>query len=123
MQPKPSTTRTTFLSTFALFTFITTSAQAHATLVSAEPAPDSEVTAPRIIALHFSEAFEPKFSHFKLTDTDGVEVETQLATGKDAETLAAMPATPLEPGLYTVSWTTIGHDSHKRTGTFSFTVK
>lgn len=123
MQRNSSRALPVFLGALAVLGSITTYAFAHATLVSAEPAPDSEVTAPKVIQLHFSEAFEPKFSHFKLTDLDGAEVKIQPTEAKDAKTLAAMPTAPLEPGLYTVSWTTIGHDSHKRTGTFSFSVK
>ncbi len=98
-------------------------AWAHATLVSAEPGANTEVAAPSVLQLHFSEAFEPKFSSFKLTDTDGTEVALKPVRLKDPKTLAATPAAPLEPGLYTITWTTVGHDTHKRTGTYSFTVK
>jgi methionine-rich copper-binding protein CopC len=98
-------------------------AEAHATLVRAEPAANSEVASPKVIKLHFSEAYEPKFSSFKLTDTDGAPVAITPFDAKDPKAMAATPAATLPAGLYTVSWTTIGDDTHKRTGSFSFTVK
>ena len=107
----------------ALLAAMASPAFAHAVLVSAEPAPDSEVTAPQVITLHFSEAFEPKFSRFTLTDTDGANVAINPVESKDPKIMAAKPVTALVPGLYTVSWNTLGHDTHKRNGSFSFTVK
>ena len=107
---------------FGVF-FGSTEAFAHATLVSASPTPDSEGAAPGIIQLHFSEAYEPAFSTVKLTDTDGSGVALKAVDSKDPTTMAVAPVTPLSPGLYTVTWSTVGHDTHKRTGSFSFTVK
>jgi copper resistance protein C len=111
------------LSATAVLAMMMAPAFAHAVLVSAEPAPDSEVTAPQVITLHFSEAFEPKFSGFTLTDTDGAKVAVNPVDSKDPKTMAASPAAPLAPGLYTISWKTLGDDTHTRNGTFSFTVK
>jgi hypothetical protein len=100
-----------------------TQAEAHADLVSAQPAKNSTVAAPATIVLHFGEALEMKVSAFKLTDIDGKPVAIKAAAAPDAKSLAAAPAVPLTPGLYTVSWTSMGDDAHKMTGTFSFTVK
>ena len=49
-------------------------AQAHAKLVSAEPAAQSTVTTPAKIQLHFSEELAKKFSAFKLADASGASV-------------------------------------------------
>ena len=105
------------------FALTASGASAHAQLVSADPAPNASIGAPQTIQLHFNEALERKFSNFKLTDVDGTEVKITAVDMKDAKTLAAKPEAPLVPGLYTVSWTAVGDDSHRLTGNFSFTVK
>ncbi len=98
-------------------------ADAHANLVSSDPAKDAAVAAPKLITLHFSEALEMKVSGFKLTDLDGNPVVIKAVAAPDSKSLAATPAAPLAPGLYTISWTSMGDDSHKMTGTLSFSVK
>ena len=96
---------------------------AHANLVSAVPAKDSTVAAPATITLHFSEALEMKVSSFKLMSSDGKAVAMKAASAPDTKSLAANPAAPLAPGVYTVSWTSMGDDAHRVNGTYSFTVK
>jgi copper resistance protein C len=100
-------------------------AQAHARLVTADPAPNATVAAPPgLIQLHFSTTLAKKFSTFKLTDTDGNPVALMMTDGGDARTLAAKPAGTLTPGLYTVSWTAVStDDGHKTSGSYSFTVR
>jgi len=100
-----------------------TQAVAHANLVGSDPAKNATVPAPKVITLHFSEALEMKVSGFKLTDLDGNPVAIKSVAAPDAKSLAAAPAAPLVPGLYTVSWTSMGDDAHKLTGTLSFSVK
>jgi methionine-rich copper-binding protein CopC len=99
-------------------------AQAHAKLVSADPAPSATVAAPKAIHLEFSEEIAKKFSSFKLTDTDGYAVAVMTMKAKDAKSLEAMPNAALSPGVYTVSWTAVStDDGHKMTGSYSFTVQ
>ena len=100
-----------------------TGAYAHANLVSSDPAKDAAVAAPKMITLHFSEALEMKVSGFKLSDIDGSPVQIKAVKAPDNKSLAAEPAAPLAPGLYTISWISMGDDAHKMTGTVSFTVK
>jgi methionine-rich copper-binding protein CopC len=115
--------------TAAFLTFSTalalaaTEVEAHAALKTANPAPNATVMAPKDIVLHFSEALEMKLSNFKLTKADGAEVMTMAMPAPDKLSLAAMPMSPLAPGLYTVSWTAVGDDSHPNKGSYSFTVK
>lgn len=98
-------------------------AQAHARLVTADPAPDATVATPKAIQLQFSTELAKKFSAFRLTDTDGHAVALTVMDSKDPKVLEAMPTAPLPSGLYTVSWTAVStDDGHKTTGTFSFTV-
>jgi copper resistance protein C len=99
-------------------------AQAHAKLVSSEPAAQSTAAAPAKIQLHFSEDLAKKFSTFKLADTSGASVALTAAEGSDARSLAATPASTLSPGAYTVTWTAVASDDgHKSTGSFVFSVK
>jgi methionine-rich copper-binding protein CopC len=99
-------------------------AQAHAKLVTADPAPNATVTAPKVIHLTFSEEIATKLSNFKLTDTDGSAVPMMVMQAKDAKSLDGMPNMTLSPGVYTVSWTAVStDDGHKMTGNYSFTVK
>jgi len=98
-------------------------AQAHAQLVRAVPAANGSVAAPATVTLHFNEALEAKVSSFKLTDVDGKAVAVMSASAPDTKSLAATPAAPLAPGLYTVSWTAVGDDGHPMKGAYSFTVK
>ena len=100
-----------------------TGANAHANLVSSTPAKNATIASPAMITLHFSEALEMKVSGLKLTDIDGKPVTIKTVKAPDAKSLAAAPAASLAPGLYTVSWTSMGDDAHKMTGTLSFTVK
>ncbi len=101
-----------------------THAQAHARLVTADPAPNATVAAPTLIRLQFSTTLAKKFSTFKLTDTDGNPVGIVMSDGSDTRTLAAKPAATLAPGLYTVSWTAVStDDGHKTSGAYSFTVQ
>jgi copper resistance protein C len=99
-------------------------AQAHAKLVSSDPAPDATVSALKLIQLHFSEDIARKFSSLTLTHTHGNAVALMAMTAPDAKSLSVMPNAALAPGLYTIAWTAVAtDDGHKTTGTFSFTVK
>jgi copper resistance protein C len=99
-------------------------AQAHAKLVTAEPAANATVAAPKTIQLQFNEELAKKLSGIKLTDTDGKSVATMSMAAKDDKSLMIMPNASLVPGLYTVSWTAVTtDDGHKTTGSYSFTVK
>jgi copper resistance protein C len=107
----------------AMFLLSASQAFAHAILVGSDPARDSAVSSPKVITLHFSEALEMKVSGFKLTDGDGKPVAIKAVASPDAKSLSGVPTKPLEPGLYRISWTSMGGDSHKLTGTLSFSVK
>jgi copper resistance protein C len=109
---------------FVAFLLGAAQAQAHAKLISADPAPNATVAAPSLIQLHFSEEIARKFSSIKLTNTAGAAIAIMAMEAKDAKSLSIMPNAALSPGLYTVTWTAVAtDDGHKSTGTFSFTVK
>ena len=98
-------------------------AWASAVLVSADPAPNSTVSSPMLIQLHFSEAIDKQSTRAELTDAGGNPVAAMPMGAKDAKSVALMPNQPLGAGKYTVSWTAVSSDGHKMTGHFSFTVK
>lgn len=99
-------------------------AQAHAKLVTADPAPNSTVASPSVIRLTFSEELTKQFSSVRLTNTDGDAVTLKSVPGAGDTELRAAPAAPLDPGLYTVWWIAVStDDGHKVSGSFSFTVK
>jgi len=123
MLSKKIRTAVSFAGVSAALLLGATQAQAHANLVSSDPAKNATVSAPKTITLHFSEALEMKVSGLKLTDVDGKAVAVKAVPAPDAKSLAVAPAAPLAPGLYTISWTSMGDDAHKMTGTVSFSVK
>ena len=100
-------------------------AAAHATLKSSDPQSGATLAAaPKAIALTFNEKIEEAFTSVTLTDAAG----NASTTGKpkvDTENPAVVRADigPLRSGTYTVQWAVAGHDGHRRTGSFSFTVK
>lgn len=98
-------------------------ANAHTALVSAEPVADATVSAPERITLQFNEPLEKNVSSLSLMDADGNSVSLTPAGASDETSLSAMPEAPLAPGVYTVSWTAVGPDTHAVNGTLSFTVE
>lgn len=108
----------------AVMTLGAIQAQAHAKLVSANPAPDSSVSPPKNILLSFSEDIAKNLSSVKLTDGGGHAIAMMQMPASDAKSLSFMPNSTLGPGRYTVSWTAVStDDGHKMTGTYHFTVK
>lgn len=102
-----------------------TPAWAHATLKSATPAKDAEVTtAPKEIMLQFNEKLEAAFSNAKVVDSAGKEVTADKATLDAADPSVMKLVVPaLKAGTYKVEYVGVGHDGHRRKGDYSFTVK
>jgi len=97
-------------------------AQAHAKLVSSDPAPNSAVSAPRQITLQFNEKLQPKFSGFELS-SGGAAVPVKVSVGKDRLSLVGAPAKALSAGTYQVKWHAVTADTHRMQGDYSFTVR
>ena len=100
-------------------------AQAHASLVSASPAANATVVAPRLIALHFSEKLAPKFSGASLMSTKGknVAVRSSIPTN-DAKSVNLAVMSKLAPGSYMVMWHAVAaDDGHRSKGSVSFRVR
>ena len=95
--------------------------EAHALLQKSTPAKNAKVTSPKHITLRFSEALEPAFSGAILLDADGRNV-TGAPVKVDGPVMTMTPG-HLAPGVYRVNWHSVGHDTHRLEGEFSFTVK
>jgi len=94
-------------------------AWAHAHLTSTEPKANASVKSPNLIRLVFSESLEPAFSGASLSDATGKAIPVSAAVG--ATTLTLMPLA-LKPGSYKVTWHSVGHDTHRVGGAFTFKV-
>jgi len=109
-----------FLSVLALCS-LASPAFADAILQKSSPARGAKVKSPTHVVLHFSEPLEPAFSGALLLDSDGRNVSG--APVKIDGTELMMTPGSLSPGIYHVAWHAVGHDTHRREGEFSFTVK
>jgi methionine-rich copper-binding protein CopC len=100
-------------------------AQAHAKIASTEPKADSELqSAPKEIRLQFNEALEGAFSKIELVDANEAAVQLPKAAVDKSDPKVMFTAVPaLQPGQYSVRWSTMTHDGHKAKGQFSFKVK
>jgi methionine-rich copper-binding protein CopC len=106
---------------FALLPVLALPAFAHAQLLKSAPAKNAKVTSPGQITLRFSEALEPAFSGALLLDKDGRNL-TGAPVKIDGPVMILTPG-HLDPGVYHVDWHSVGHDTHRLEGEFSFTVK
>jgi len=97
---------------------------AHALPTTREPAPNTEVSAPAQVTIHFSEPLEPAFSKITLTDAQG-RAAASGAAQVDPQDKASMRLAlqPLAPGRYTVHWIAVASDGHRTHGDYAFTVK
>lgn len=110
---------------FSAATLAAPFAIAHAKLTASSPAAGAVLEAgPADILLTFNEKIEQAFSTVTLTNSQGKAVATDKAK-VDATNPAVVRVhtNGLAAGTYTVKWAVAGHDGHRRTGTFSFSVK
>jgi methionine-rich copper-binding protein CopC len=114
--------RASLLIAVLLLALVTFPALAHASLVSASPAPGSTVEASLDTArLHFDEALEAGSTlaifgeNFQALDA----IQISLA-GQDL--LAKLPA-PLAAGTYTLQWAAVSDDGHTSQGSYQFGVR
>jgi methionine-rich copper-binding protein CopC len=95
---------------------------AHAFLEHAAPAAgETLASAPRQVALAFTEQLEPAFSGVMVTDSAGRNVEAgRVVVAGESMSVALKP---LAPGTYRVTWHAVSVDTHRTDGAYSFTVK
>lgn len=96
---------------------------AHAFLKSATPGAGAVLqTAPASVAITFTEAIEPDFTHIVVTDAAGSRVDTGRQTPSDHGTRLRVALRRLPAGTYTVTWHATSTDTHKTEGSYRFTV-
>jgi methionine-rich copper-binding protein CopC len=110
-------------------------ASAHPKLVSSSPAANATVTAPSDVVLRFSEPLIGKFSGASLSMTsmvmDGKMMEMPMDMGamtaaldpSNNKVLVLKPKTRWMVGGYKLDWHAVSTDTHRVTGTLTFTVK
>lgn len=110
----------------------TLSAQAYAVPVASTPAEGSTIRqSPKYVSITFSAALDPFASQIEVFDADGNKVDRSDCgidvADPNRKTMIATLKPDLEPGLYTVRWTTTvddgGHDDgYVVQGQFDFTL-
>jgi methionine-rich copper-binding protein CopC len=103
---------------------VSSSAFAHAHLISSTPAANADAVAPTEVTIHFTEPLEPAFSKITLADTSGKSAVAAASTvdGQDARVMrVALPQ--LDAGRYAVHWVAVATDGHRTQGDFAFNVK
>ena len=111
------------LSLFAFLpvALIASPAFAHARLIRSSPAEGARIRSPAHIVLTFSEALEPAFSGALLMDKDGRNLSGDPVK-VSGRRITLTPAR-LEPGVYVVSWHSVGHDGRRLDGHLHFRVR
>jgi len=96
-------------------------AHAHAMLDHASPAVGSAVaSAPREVALTFTQNLEAVFSSVQVTNANGARVDQGKPQISGNTMRVGLKS--LSPGTYRVRWQALSVDTHKTEGSFTFTV-
>jgi methionine-rich copper-binding protein CopC len=113
--------KTLSLSALLLVAFTAVPAFGHARLIKSQPVEGARIRSPARIVLTFSEALEPAFSGALLMDKDGRNLSGEPV--KVSGRVITLKPGHLEPGDYTVSWHSVGHDAHRLEGRLRFRVR
>ena len=110
------------LATAALFAVLAAqTAHAHAFLDHAEPRVGNTVSsAPKEVALFFTQNLEAAFSSIEVSDASGARVDQGKARISGSTMRISVKA--LAPGTYRVRWQVLSVDTHTTEGNFSFQV-
>ena len=98
---------------------------AHANLVSAEPAPNSELeSAPDRVIIWFTEPLEPALSSIQVLDATGQRMDLDNSQVDDLNPLVmSVGLGEMPDGTYTVAWKNVSTvDGHRVRGSFVFAV-
>jgi copper resistance protein C len=110
-----------FILSLHLIAFGSAAAHAHAALDHANPPVGSTVaSAPREVALTFTDNLEAAFSFVQVTDASGARVDQgkpEISGNTMRVGLKSLPQ-----GTYRVRWRVLSVDTHKTEGSFTFTV-
>ena len=120
-----------FSSVLILAALVATPALSHPKLVSSTPANGATIAAPAAVQLTFNEKLFEKMSGATLAtkgmpgmaDHPAKTVASSTAFSADGKILTVTPAAKLSAGSYTIDWFGVAGDTHRITGTVSFTVR
>jgi hypothetical protein len=96
-------------------------AEAHAFLDHADPKVGSTVSAPRQVKVFMTEDLERAFSRLQVFDAKGTEVDKKDIEVSGATMTVSLPT--LGAGTYKVIWKAVAVDTHRTTGSFTFTIQ
>lgn len=125
-------TRTLGIAAATAIVAFATPAMAHPKLVSSTPAAKSVVSNVTRLTLTFSERLLPQMSGLELAMTGMPGMANHkpmnvtgfaISVGADGKTLVAVLPRKLPAGTYLLSWHAVSADTHRVTGTLTFTVK
>ncbi len=109
-----------FILSLLLMAFANVAAQSHAFLDHASPLVGSTVaSAPREVALTFTQNLESAFSSVQVTDANGGRVDQGKAQISGNTMRVGLKS--ISPGIYRVRWQALSVDTHKTQGSFTFT--
>ena len=99
-------------------------ADAHAELVSTEPAASQQLeTPPDLVVLHFTESVDMTDETIEVLDATGTRIEVGEPEHPDGDGAAVAASLPdLDDGAYVVAWRVVSSDSHPVSGAFTFRV-
>ncbi len=98
-------------------------AHAHATPIEQHPGAGANVTAVSEVSITFSERIEEKASRMRILKDDTVIAETMYVDDSNPRRSIVPVSTPLEDGVYLVSWSVVSSDDgHFTKGTYAFAV-
>lgn len=100
-------------------------AAAHAYPDRAEPKVGATVNiAPARVRIWFDSALEPAFSTIMVHNASNEMVDKRDGrVDPDDPTLLEVGLPPLPPGVYRVFWNVVARDTHRTSGSFTFTIK
>ncbi len=109
----------------AMTLFVSSTAYAHAALISANPGNNETLRRPPArVVLRFSEAIERKLTQIHVLDKDKQRVDTgDIAFDDNDPAFASVGVKDLSPGLYFVRWSNVSAiDGHNLSGEYPFIV-
>jgi methionine-rich copper-binding protein CopC len=100
-------------------------AEAHAHLVTSNPANRATVSNVNSVRLQFSETLVPAFSRAEVTMTNHhpTKLPVRISVLKDGRTMVVTSQSRLQPGSYRVNWRAVSKDTHRVDGQVTFTVR
>jgi copper resistance protein C len=111
------------LAAVAAVALATGEAMAHASLVSATPAPNATVAPTRTVSLTFSGRIVARFSDFDVVDSVGNKATVTISHSDDGKSMTGVLSRPLAAGRHRVDWRIASIDGHRMTGSYVFTVR